>query len=65
MVEKGVSHVTKMWHFLMAHPISNVFENSFCSVIGNVKCDVLVKYEEKIPPGGRVARPNSGFTLME
>ena len=49
----------------MAHPISNVFENSFCIVVGNVKCDVLVKYEEKIPPGGRVARPNSGFTLME
>ena len=49
----------------MDHTISTVFENSFCSVIGNVKCDVLVKYEEKIPPGGRVARPNSGFTLME
>ena len=49
----------------MDHTISTVFENSFCSVTGNFKCDVLVKYDEEIPPGRGVVSRNSGCILVE
>ena len=44
----------------MDHTISTVFENSFWSVTGIVKCDALVKYDEIMPPGRGVVSRNIG-----